>query len=223
MELTKQQKQLIWAAVIIAAIAILAPYLGLIPKFAISDSNFLLNSNNTFSPNDPIFTYLISNAVISNGSFSFTHAGINYTNVSSGKIYYFIDGMDNNYTAYTDIPDVTGAHMIYKVQIFVTPDNTQFNVLIYSLSYLQQNVQLNVTSSQICVGVGGNYTESKETCTCPNGNIWYDNSTSKVCGPVINTVTNTVNVQPSFLQEYGIAIIVIIISGIVIFLMRRKK
>jgi len=197
--------KLMWIVIGAIVIIILLPYLGLVPKFAITDSDF------TSDGQVPITLNSITNGTI---SYAYNNQTFSYP---TGTVYYEVGT-----AIYSSIPDLAGTNTIYKYEIDSTSNGTNATLTQWHVLYteeiknvtVQTYIAANVTSTQLCSAVNGTYTNL--TCTCPNGNIWYDNSTSKVCGPVINTVTNTVNVQPSFLQEYGVAGLIFIIMGLII-------
>lgn len=200
------------------AILVLLPYLGLVPRFAISDSDFI---------SDGAVTLLSSTYSAENDSVAFSFVeNVNYA-MANKTIFYTIG---NSTDVSMTVPNPTGTNTINKYQIDVVSGVVQLSkwhtVYTKEIQTVYQNVsvpgptvQLNATSNQICAGLGGTY--SNVTCTCPNGSKWYDNSTSKVCGAL--TVTTTVTVEPNFWQKYGAAGIVFIVMGLIIIYLIYKR
>lgn len=179
-----------------------------LPKFAIADSDYTCDSPyNITLPNQNIN---ISNVTIYMNDSNTTRAFI------SGRDYWAVDNETSS--QYSAFPDITGTHKIYKVSYTIKNNDTIEHKLCYLMYTKEINISYvtaNVTSQQICLAVNGTY--SNTTCTCPNGNRWSDNSTSKVCGPITKTVEKEVQLQPSFFDKYGIAMIILVIAGVAIF------
>lgn len=220
----KSNHQAYWIIGIVVAFIIILPYINLNQKFAISDSDYTCDSPLILNISEE------SNFNINNGTIYYSN--LNTTQVFlSGYNYWTID--NDTSVSYNSFPNLEGTHKIYKISYTIKENDTQieFNkcYIFYTKEIEKQTVinnsvtyiPANITSSQICNGLGGNYTNL--TCSCPNGNKWFDNSTSKVCGPVINTVTNNVNIPPTFFDKYGIAMIIVIISLVIIYFIWRYK
>jgi hypothetical protein len=227
--MNKQDKQIFLITFVTLAILILSPYLGLVPKFAISDSDFIYQGETNYPT-------IINggNIVIENSTITFQQMGNQYT-LPDGQFYYFLD---NDSLMYLEIPeDLIGKHVLNKYQISSINNDTEANIKWWiaaidievkevnisvvnnTVSYIPQEV----TSEQLCTALGGNYSETNMSCKCPNNDLWYDNSTSKVCGPITNTNTITVEVQPTFFEKYGIASIIFVIMGsIIIYMIYRR-
>jgi hypothetical protein len=231
------KEMLIWGIVIVAVVIYLISSGILIPqKFVISDDAFIPDGT------VPLLAYSINGQYV---TFSWVQ-DVNYT-YTNGDVFYTIG--NSTITYYNYIPTPEGTNIVNKFQIVIAADNTTavlykwhtvyiretqnvtVNQTVYQnvTKYVNQTVNvsvpvyLNVTSEQICNAVAGTYTNL--TCTCPNGDKWFDNATSKVCGPITKTVTNDVNVpvQPTFFQKYGLALIILIGAIVIILYMNGGK
>ena len=189
-----------------------------LPTFAIADSDFVSDGQTTIP------------GTIDNGTLTVMINNVTYS-WPSGKIYYTVD---SSTTISDTIPELTGTHRIDKFQV-LTEDNLTIISKQWHTTYTKevetvyQNVTgptvyvaQNVTSEQICKAVNGTY--SNLTCICSNGNKWYDNSTSKVCGAVTLTVTKEVEKEQTFWEKYWISILEgLILGSIIIYLMNWRK
>lgn len=219
----KQNTQLLLIAGIVIAAIVLMQYPGLFSKFVIDDSDFQCKT--------PILRDVTAENYI-NGTIYYSN--ITYT---AGQVYYTID---NDTTRYSSIPDPEGTHKISKLVVDVVENNTKISFISCSVIYTKEvnnvtvnvsvpgeteyvnvsvpvYVQQNATSSQICTGLGGTYLNV--TCSCPNGNKWYDNSTSKVCGSV------TVTREPVLTtwEKYGEKGIIVALALIILYLAYGRK
>jgi hypothetical protein len=228
------KEALLWGLVIVGAIFFLI-FSGLITpqKFVILDDDFTVLSTMNFSVGqamvDPQHGMVFSLNSITNNTINFTYVNNSYLG-PSGKVYYAVDLNETNASSlflYDTIPALPdGYHNIGKMKLTII-NATAVKYEDWSLNTLINNLKIeiaaNITSTQICNAVNGTYTNL--TCTCPNGDKWFDNATSKVCGPIIKTVTNDVNVpvQPTFFQKYGLALIILIGAIVIIYMERKKK
>lgn len=190
---------------------ILFPYLKP-EKFAISDTDFILDG--------PV-TLLSSSVVNRTVTFSWVQ-DINYT-MNDLAIFYTVG---NSTTTSSSIPNPEGTNTINKFQIAIQPDNVTAVLTKWHTIYTKevQVVNATLTSSQLCAGLGGTY--SNNTCTCPDKSTWTDSSSTKVCPPIIKTVEKEVKIQPTFFEKFGLSIITgVILGGVIIFLLNlgRKK
>lgn len=231
--MNKDNKKSLVVIAAILGVVILLVWGGILPleKFVITDDDFGTSINSVnFTTADVDGEFVLIGFV--NNSMNFSYGGKYYLS-PSGKVYYKID---NNTNLVDLIPSLTdGVHTVIKYKITSLEGNTIMNIENWELTTLVQNQivnqtqQLNVTSEQLCTALNGTY--ANLTCTCPNGDKWFDNSTSKVCGPVIKTETKTkeveVPVEATFFQKYGLAIIILVGASAVIIYMgagkRRKK
>ena len=197
----------------------------------LSTINFTVGQQPLIDPQNGMVMFLLNSIstanITSESTLNFTYINNSYSG-PSGKVYYAVDVNKSNASSlflYDTIPVLPdGYHDVGKIKLTII-NATTVKYEDWSLNTLINNqiinVASNVTSKQLCEAVSGNYTNV--TCTCPNGDKWMDNSTSKKCGAITKTVEKEVDIQPTFFQKYGIALVVIIVAGIILYTKRKKK
>ena len=213
----KGKKQLMWIVGIVIAVIILYPYLNM-QKFEITNNDYVYEGVTSYGVNTLGSPYTSDNVTI-----SFYLNTIKYI-YAPGDVYYMLD---TEQVPYNETPIVEGGHIIRMYKLNLTNNNTEVDLYRWLLAMKSETniIQLNATSQQICIGLGGRYYNL--TCHCPNNSTWVDNSTSsaKYCGPI--TITNTITITPTFFEKYGTALIVGgILLVVIIYLMffdRKKK
>lgn len=214
----KMENRTYWIIGAIVLAIVLLPYLKL-EKFAIVESDFVYIDEKVAHANAAE-----DSVTIADGKINFSLSGKAYS-FPSGKIYYILDNKSD--VLYDDIPsipiNVSANHIVSKYQVTSINGDTEarFQWWIAAIKIEVKNVYMNVTSQQLCIGVGGVY--SGTTCTCQDKTKWYDNSTLKVCPPVTVEKEVKVPVEQTFTEKYGLTLVVIAIAAGVILYMRRKK
>jgi hypothetical protein len=229
----QMKNNLLWGVIVVVALVLLfgTGIINIGDKFVITDDDFQAQPKTTvsYTVGSVFEDSNLSLISIINNTMNLTYYGKNY-NISSGNVYYTIDTKAAPFNASTfellgTMPNLSeGLHNVNKLKFNIT-NSTSFILETWSLKIFVQDKVVSVTGNvsleQICSAVGGNYTNS--TCSCPNGDKWNVNSTTKACGPVTKTVEKEVKIEPTFFQKYGIAIFAVIIAGIVIIIMGGKK
>lgn len=234
----EKDTKIFWIVGLTIAMLVLLPYLHLVPKFVISDSDFMQDETILANLSETTNFSIIASQIVFNDNGTIR-------TFNTGDIYYKLGGSED---VYGEIPDMEGTNTIYKYRISIVANETpnlldnnfvsleQWHIVytketqiinetiyqnqtIYQNVTVYQNVTITPSSESICTGLGGVYTNS--TCTCPNGVKWYDNSTSRVCGPITTTITETIG--PNFWMKYGAAGIIFIIMGLIIIYLIYKR
>ena len=245
MKIKKEHKELIiWGIVILAVGAFLMTSNFIKPeKFTIYDDDFVMERTGVYDTH-------LANGVFDGTTININYAGFDYNLYPEQSLYFIsnVSSCDISPSAiYKNIPTPVGTNRICRVQYNIINDN-QVDIQTYSTIYtrevnstIYQNVTqnvtqyvnqtvnvsvpvyMNVTSQQLCEAVSGTY--SNVTCTCPNGDKWFDNSTLKKCGSVTvtNTETKEVPVEQTFFQKYGLALIILVGAIVIILYVGRKK
>ena len=193
-----KDEQIYWLAGITILVIIMLPYLGLVPKFAITDSDIIMQDLATLNQNESIENFL---SVTSSGntiSFIYMNNSINYLN---GKIVYLFD---NSSSLLDNIPVITeGTHTITKYQFLVLNETNQIKIQKGSKTFYH----------------------SIEIVEVEKPVVQYVNKTVYVNQTVNQTITviEEVPAKLTFYERYGLAGIIFIIMGLVIIYLIYKR
>lgn len=191
-----KQDKLMWLAIGAIVIIILLPYLGLVPKFEIVDSDIVLQDLATLNQNESVENFLNVNLVSGTINFMYLNSSYNYP---SGKILYFLD---NSTFIYDGVPEMTeGTHILFKYQFISFNNDTQIKIQKGSKNFYNsiQNVEVPVEVIKLV------------------------NNTIIVNQTVNQTITKEVQVAPTVFQKYGIAGIIFVIMGLIIIYLIYKR
>jgi hypothetical protein len=192
-----KDKQIIWLAGITLLVIVMLPYLGLVPKFAVTDNDFIYDGEVQIVSNS------ISNKTI---SYSYNNQTFNYP---AERIYYIIGT-----TVYDSIPDLEGTNIINRYKITLINNDTEARLEKWHTIYTKE-IQTETQNVTVYKNVSVNITGP----TVYVQNVSYKNITVNQTVEVIKEV----QIEPTFFERYGLSGFIFITMGLIIIYLIYKR
>lgn len=200
-----KDNKIYWIAGLTLLVIIMLPYIGMVPKFAITEADIILTKVDSILPETDFDAFSTINSTAPYATVSFNYSDVIST-YPNNKILYLVDEVK---TLYDSIPTLAeGTHTI-RAYRFYAFNNTDVDNLTYIDVHTGSKTFYNAIT----------------TVEVPKEVIKYMNNTVYVNQTINETITveKLVEKDLTFIQKYGIAGIIFVVMGLIIIYLIYKR